>query len=69
MAPCIVPKSILALEESCPDPHVYPELQEVSGHWQFVNFHYKDNGKDDNLLSILKSLANDRKKYGDGTKG
>ncbi len=50
-------------------PHVYPELQEVSGHWQFVNFHYKDNGKDDNLLSILKSLANDRKKYGDGTKG
>jgi type II secretory pathway pseudopilin PulG len=44
-------------------PHVYPELKEVGGHWQFVNFHYKDGGKDDNLLSILKSLADDRKKY------
>jgi len=45
-------------------PHVYPELKEVSGHWQFVNFHYKDDGKDEDLISILKSLAADRKKYG-----
>jgi len=68
MAPCIVPKSILALEEVVQISSRYPELQKLVA-LAIRQLHYKDNGKDDNLLSILKSLADDRKKYGDGTKG
>lgn len=47
-------------------PHVRPELQSVGGHWQFTNFHYLAESKDDKeseLIGVLKSLAADRKKY------
>jgi len=44
--------------------HVIPELIQQNGHWVFVNFHYgKDKWSDDvNLLSILKTLRDEREK-------
>jgi hypothetical protein len=47
-------------------PHVRPELTNVGGHWQFTNFHYlaeSKNDKEDDLITVLRSLAADRKKY------
>lgn len=43
-------------------PAVIPELQRVGSRWVFTNFLYKDGPKTDDLLSILKKLAADRKK-------
>ncbi len=45
-------------------PDVVPELVSKSGAWQFVNFHYAETGdpKQENLLSVLKALADERKK-------
>ena len=45
-------------------PAVIPELQRVGSRWVFTNFLYKDGAKTDDLLSILKKLAADRKKAG-----
>jgi hypothetical protein len=44
--------------------HVIPELTQQNGRWIFVNFHYGKNKwtSDANLLSILKSLSNERQK-------
>jgi hypothetical protein len=45
-----------------------PELVEAGGEWVFVNFHYRFNfhdGKppvDDDLIQMLRRLAEDRKK-------
>jgi hypothetical protein len=44
-------------------PNVQPELVRTKGKWQFVNFHYTDGNKNDDLLHTLKALADDRKKY------
>jgi len=46
-------------------PVVEPELASVKGKWQFVNFHYgkTDIPVNENLVSVLKVLANDRQKY------
>jgi hypothetical protein len=47
---------------------VVPELVEARGKWVFVNFHYRFNfgdGKppeDDDLVSMLKPLSEDRRK-------
>jgi hypothetical protein len=45
--------------------HVVPELTLKNGRWLFVNFHYgKDvGGGDSNLLRILKTLREERRKY------
>jgi hypothetical protein len=40
-------------------PAVVAELSPVNGRWQFVNFHYEGNL---NLVSILKTLRQDREK-------
>lgn len=42
-------------------PVVQPELSHIGGKWQFVNFHYKIDKKDDDLLNVLKILRDDRK--------
>jgi hypothetical protein len=44
--------------------HVIPELVQQNGHWVFVNFHYGKNewSDDANLLSILKTLRDERQK-------
>lgn len=39
---------------------VVPELVKVGSKWQFVNFHYKVDKKDDDLLHILKQLRDER---------
>ena len=45
-------------------PAVVPELVFKDGQWIFTNFVYpRDNGKSDNLLSVLKDLAAERTKY------
>jgi hypothetical protein len=42
---------------------VKPELTQGASGWVFVNFHYdSETPKDDNLIDILKSLREDRKK-------
>lgn len=41
---------------------VIPQLQHVGNRWVFTNFLYKDGSKTDDLISILKKLASDRKK-------
>jgi Protein of unknown function (DUF3828) len=41
-------------------PVVQPELSHSNGAWQFVNFHYKVDKKDDDLLNILKALRQER---------
>jgi hypothetical protein len=46
-------------------PSVSPELAKVKGQWVFTNFHYavdKPNPNDDNLLSVLKGLREERAK-------
>jgi len=40
---------------------ITPEVVFKDGQWMFVNFHY-GTGKDENLLSILKQLRDDRAK-------
>lgn len=42
-------------------PDVQPELIETNGKWQFINFHYKIDNKNDDLLHILKTLRAERK--------
>jgi hypothetical protein len=42
-------------------PDVVPELMMKDGQWIFVNFIYGE-GADENLLSVLKSLADERRK-------
>ena len=37
------------------------EVVSENGRWQFVNFHYGE-GKDDNLVSTLKLLRDERQK-------
>jgi hypothetical protein len=44
-------------------PAVTPELRHQNGLWVFTNFHYKIDGKSDDLLSLLKRLKADRKKH------
>jgi len=46
-------------------PDVQPELIQAKGKWQFVNFHYKVDNKNDDLLHILKTLRDDRQKGAD----
>lgn len=48
-----------------PKPDVTPELAHRNGKWVFLNFHYGKTSipENDNLLSVLKVLAADRKKY------
>src|SRR5438128_5333219 len=41
---------------------VTPEVSFKDGKWVFVNFHYGNGGKEDNLLSILKQLREERAK-------
>jgi hypothetical protein len=43
-------------------PDVIPELMLKDGQWLFVNFHYgkSKRSKDENLLSVLKKLREDR---------
>jgi len=42
---------------------VKPELAQGANGWVFVNFHYdSETPKDDNLIDILKTLREDRKK-------
>ena len=43
-------------------PDVIAELQHKNGHWLFVNFHYP---QDRNLLAVLKSLQENRRKASD----
>jgi len=43
-------------------PDVTPEVSFKDGKWVFVNFHYGNAGKEDNLLSILKQLREERTK-------
>lgn len=43
-------------------PAVIPELRRQGSRWVFTNFLYKDGSKTDDLLSILKKLAAERKK-------
>jgi hypothetical protein len=45
-------------------PDLQAELKFSSGHWEFVNFHYRDDerSKDYDLLNILRNLAADRQK-------
>jgi len=44
---------------------IVPEVAYKDGKCQFVNFHYADSKPpDDNLLSILKTLRDDRRKEG-----
>jgi hypothetical protein len=45
---------------------VQPELIQVEGKWQFVNFHYKADSPPDDLLHVLKVLRNDRQTYKKG---
>ncbi|HRF60201.1 MAG TPA: DUF3828 domain-containing protein [Fimbriimonadaceae bacterium] len=45
-------------------PAVIPELQRSGSRWVFMNFHYPDHPKPDNLLNILKRLKADRDKGG-----
>jgi hypothetical protein len=45
------------------EPDVQPELTHNNGKWQFVNFHYKIDKKNDDLLHILKSLRDERQKH------
>jgi hypothetical protein len=42
------------------EPTIQPELSHNNGKWQFVNFHYKVDKKDDDLLNILKILRDER---------
>lgn len=42
---------------------VQPELIQVNGKWQFVNFHYLSDSKPDDLLHILKVLRDERKTF------
>jgi hypothetical protein len=46
-------------------PDVMPELMLKDGRWLFVNFHYgkSKRSKDENLLSILKRLREDRQEH------
>ena len=39
---------------------VVAQLEQKDGHWIFVNFRYQENG---DLISILKQLVEDRRKY------
>ncbi len=46
-------------------PSVEPELKRADGRWVFLNFHYhtdKKNPANENLLNVLKSLREERKK-------
>lgn len=47
-----------------PQPDVTPELAHRNGKWVFLNFHYGKTSipENENLISILKALAADRKK-------
>jgi hypothetical protein len=47
------------------EPAVEPELIFNNGHWTFVNFHYEISKikENENLLSVLKVLSEDRQKY------
>lgn len=45
--------------------YIVPEVSYKNGKCQFVNFHYSDfKPPDDNLVSILKFLSNERRKEG-----
>jgi len=43
-------------------PDVTPEVSFKDGKWVFVNFHYGNDGKEDDLLNILRQLRDDRAK-------
>jgi len=43
-------------------PLLFAELSLSGVHWQFVNFHYDVDGKPYDLLSMLKSLREEREK-------
>jgi hypothetical protein len=43
-------------------PSVIPELRHEAGRWVFTNFLYKNDGKVDDLLSVLMQLKAERKK-------
>jgi hypothetical protein len=43
------------------EPDVQPELIQSNGKWQFVNFHYNVDNKNDDLRHILETLRDERK--------
>jgi len=55
---------VFGIESGKRREHVIPELMQENGHWIFMNFHYGKNKwtDDSNLLSILKSLSDERQK-------
>ncbi len=70
----VIPKSgtftaeVFGIEagKKTPQPIVITELRCKDKHWQFVNFHYEPSKirENENLLSILKVLREERVKYG-----
>jgi len=55
---------VYGMESGKRQEHVIPELVQQNGRWIFVNFHYGKNEwtDDSNLLSVLKTLRDEREK-------
>jgi hypothetical protein len=55
---------VFGIDSGKREEHVTPELLSQNGHWVFVNFHYGESrwSRDENLLSLLRSLAAGRRK-------